>query len=170
MKYIFIIFFLTYSFVSKAHEGHHHGVHTQAAKLASTKPDLDLVYAEINKNYQTKVKPIFDQKCADCHSAENSAPWYSAIPFVHRLVESDRSEAKEHLEISKGFPFAGHGTPEEDLNAIKDVLKKGSMPTRLYRLMHPSSELTAEERNLVMDWVKVSELKIKSAQAPEKSK
>ncbi len=162
MKYIFIIFFLTYSFVSKAHEGHHHGVHTQAAKLDSTKPDLDLVYAEINKNYQIKVKPIFDQKCAACHSTTNSAPWYSAIPFVHQLIESDRSEAKKHLEISKGFPFAGHGKPDEDLDAIQDVTIRGSMPTRLYWIIHPSSGLTHEEKDLILIWIGESKTKINS--------
>lgn len=150
-----------------AHNGHHHGEHTNKAKTEDAAPDLKKTYEEINQEYATSVKPIFEMKCAACHSSGAAAPWYASIPIVHGIVEGDRSEAKEHLEISKGFPFAGHGTPDEDLEAINDVLKKGSMPTALYSFMHPSSKLTEDEKTKVRNWVESSQQKLRDAKAHE---
>jgi hypothetical protein len=86
----------------------------QAAKIAESPPDLKQIYADIDKSYNSTVEPIFINKCAPCHSLQVESPWYAKIPIVHWVVESDRTEAQKHLEISKGFPFEGHGTPKED--------------------------------------------------------
>jgi hypothetical protein len=136
-----------------AHQGHHHGPHTNMAKPADAPPELKQTYAQINREYSELVRPIFENKCAACHSSLVSAPWYASVPIVSWIVESDRSEAKEHLEISKGFPFQGHGTPDEDLDAIKEVAQKGTMPPTLYRWMHPEAKLTAAEKKAVMKWI-----------------
>jgi hypothetical protein len=151
-----------------AHEGHHHGSHTQANKLEELPPNMNSVFKGINESYDFQVKPIFDSKCAACHSATSQAPSYASIPIIHWIVESDMSEAMEHLEISKGFPFAGHGTPEEDLTAIKEVTNKNSMPTRLYSFMHPSSRVTDEEKQKILMWVDESEKSIEKLKTSEK--
>ena len=152
-----------------AHEGHHHGTHSTQAKVSSAKPDVQIAYKNIQADYLNEIKPIFDKKCAACHSLENAAPWYASVPLAGRIVESDRSEAKEHLEISKGFPFAGHGTPEEDLTVIKNTVIKGEMPTFLYRFFHPSSRLTDQEKEAILAWVDRSEKKINELAVTEKS-
>jgi len=157
-----ILFFcsLHVSITLLAHTEHHHGKHSNTAQAEEPAADLKKVYADINKEYFLSVKPVFDKKCAACHSVDVAAPWYTSIPIVHWIVESDRSEAKEHLEISKGFPFAGHGTPEEDLKAIREVASKGTMPTWLYSFMHPGSKLTEEDKAKVLNWVDTSEKKV----------
>lgn len=152
-----------------AHEGHHHGTHSTEAKESDANPDIQAIYKNIQADYVKKIKPTFDRKCAACHSQEIAAPWYASIPLAGRIVESDRSEAKEHLEISKGFPFAGHGTPEEDLKAIKDVVTKGEMPTLLYRIFHPSSRLTDQEKAAILEWIERSEGKIIESRPANKS-
>lgn len=167
MKREAFIALLLFGFATYAHEGHHHGAHTQEQKVSEASPSIDAVYAQIQGDYLRSIKPIFDQKCAACHSRDVAAPWYASVPLVGHLVESDRSEAKEHLEIAKGFPFAGHGTPKEDLDAIKESVEKDAMPTTLYRLMHPSSRLTKSEKESILEWVKVSQEKI-SAEPAEK--
>jgi cytochrome c peroxidase len=148
--------------VAIAHPGHHHGEHTNTAKTEEAAPDLKKVYQEINETYVSTVKPIFDQKCAACHSVDVAAPSYASFPIVHWIVEGDRSEAKEHLEISKGFPFAGHGTPKEDLDALKEVVNKNSMPTWLYSFFHPSAKLTEYEKKALLKWISESEKKLAS--------
>lgn len=157
---IMAVLTLAPSSASHAHEGHHHGGHSTQAKASDAKPDLLSAYGLIQTDYAKNIKPIFDQKCAACHSLESPAPWYAAVPLAGWLVQSDRSEAKEHLEISKGFPFAGHGTPEEDLTAIKEEVEKGEMPTFLYRMVHPSSRLTPQEKQAVISWVNSSQNRI----------
>lgn len=167
MRRVLALLILFIATAALAHEGHHHEAHTQEAKVQSAPLDLSLIYKliykEIDESYAKNVKPIFDQKCATCHSASNPSPWYSSLPVIHWLVESDRNEAKEHLEISKGFPFAGHGTPENDLAAIKEVITKNSMPTTLFALFHPSSRLSVDEKKIIFSWIEVSSEKLASA-------
>ncbi len=169
MRIVSVINVLLAGAIAFAHPGHHHGEHTNVAKTEEGAPDLKKTYDEINKEYLASVMPIFEQKCAACHSSTAAAPWYSSVPIVHWIVEGDRSEAKEHLEISKGFPFAGHGTPGEDLAALKEVIDKNSMPTWLYSAFHPSSKLTAEEKKTTLKWIDESQKKISLEKAGKPS-
>jgi hypothetical protein len=153
IKSVAIRFLIFFPMIAFAHEGHHHGAHSQEAKKDDSKAELKLAFEQIQADYISHVQSIFDTKCAACHSSAVMSPWYSSIPGVHQIVEHDRSEAKEHLEISKGFPFAGHGEPIEDLDAIKDAANKGTMPTWLYSLMHPSAKLTVDEKAKIIAWV-----------------
>lgn len=107
---------------------------------------------EIGVEYEAKVQPIFQRACYDCHSNSTKYPWYYKIPGVKQLIDSDVAEAKEHLDMSQGFPFQGHGTPTEDLEAIIDTLKEGDMPPLKYKLMHPSAGLSEAEKTIVKDW------------------
>lgn len=162
-----VAFGVMISGVAWAHEGHHVSAegHSQEVKLAEVKPKSKLkdTYRDIAKVYDSEVRQIFESKCADCHSNEAPMPWYYAIPLVNRLLDHDRTEAQEHLEISKGFPFAGHGTPDEDLAAIDQAVKKDSMPTRFYRLMHPSTALSKDEKKRILDWTERSRAEISKA-------
>ena len=110
----------------------------------------------INSSYQVTVKPIFQTKCFDCHSNQTRWPWYHSLPGIKQLLEQDAAEGREHLDLSDDFPFGGHGSPIEDLDAIDKTLKDGSMPPWKYKLMHRSSRLTAEEKQIILDWINKS--------------
>lgn len=139
------------SVVALAHEGHNlEGAKDQKSKLAEVL--MTEIYGEIDSSYSRSVRPIFQRSCFACHSASVSAPWYAEIPIAKQLITSDMTEAKEHLELSQGFPFGGHGSPAEDLEAIQKSVQDGTMPTKLYRLMHPSSKLSDEEKKQVIEW------------------
>ncbi len=169
MRTILLIAALTLGSISYSHQGHHHEGEIEHKKSESEPINIKSIYSEINQNYQSKIKIIFENKCAACHSNEALSPWYAKIPGLHTFIENDRSEAKTHLEISKGFPFGGHGTPEEDLLAIKETTDEDEMPPFRYTLFHPSSRLTAEEKKTILFWVDESLQKIKSVKTPEKT-
>lgn len=114
------------------------------------------IHLEINREYLATVKPILAKSCANCHSSETSFPWYYNVPGIKQLIDSDISEAKRHLDLSKDFPFAGHGSPDDDLEAIRESVSKRKMPPWSYRLMHPESELTPEAEEEILNWVKES--------------
>jgi hypothetical protein len=46
------------------------------------------------------------------------------------------------------------------LDAIKDVVLKGTMPTRFYSLMHPTSKLSQDEKEIILKWVNESKSKL----------
>lgn len=115
---------------------------------------------KINESYKRDVKPIFKSRCFDCHSQTPRLPWYYKVPLVHNLLDSDMKEAKEHLDFTNDFPFGGHGTPKEDLEAIAESVRDKSMPPFRYRVMHQNSALTDSERETVLDWIVSSQKRL----------
>ena len=111
---------------------------------------------QINLDYVSTVKPIFDKSCFDCHSSATRFPWYSDLPGAKQLIQKDVSEAKTHVDMTNDFPFESHGTPKEDLEAIRDSVRDGSMPPFRYRIMHWGSGLNDEEKARVLDWIEKS--------------
>lgn len=110
-------------------------------------------FKKINEVYVKQIKPIFQGKCFDCHSQYTNFPWYYPLPLIKSAIDRDIQKAKKHLDFSEDFPFKGHGGPLEDLQAIDDVIHKGSMPPLKYRLLHFSSAVTLEENEKIIKWV-----------------
>lgn len=145
-----------------AHQGHHLGEHNKETKLKEAQPAEAEAFGLIQRGFDASVRPVFEQKCNACHANGAPLPWYGKVPGVGWIVNSDRDEAKEHLETSKGFPFGGHGTPLEDLSAIEEVARDASMPPRLYRFFHPSSQLTDQEKMILIQWSRAGQEALKS--------
>lgn len=139
--------------ILNAHQNHDHSMpSSQKKQLQGQSPDL----IAINADYLKTVKPTFQKSCFDCHSSSTRYPWYSGLPFAKGLISKDIEEAKSHLDMSKDFPFQGHGSPREDLEAILKALKENSMPPSRYRLMHWGSALSDQEKAAVNDWIERS--------------
>lgn len=133
-----------------AHKGEDHSKQKPTAQPA---PADDEALKAINASYMKNVKPIFQKSCFDCHSSSTQYPWYSNLPGAKQLIQKDIAEAKTHLDMSADFPFVSHGTPREDLEAIRDSLRNESMPPLRYRLMHWNSALDEKEQKAVLQWV-----------------
>ena len=92
------------------HAADHHGPGTpETDKL--NKAHLDAM-KKCQDAYRAEIEPIFKAKCFDCHSSSTRHPWYYKVPGVRQLINSDVKEAKEHLDMSQGFPFQGHTNKE----------------------------------------------------------
>lgn len=124
---------------------------------------------KINEEYLKSVKPIFQTSCMNCHGAAASLPWYNALPGVKQLITYDTTESKEHLDMSKDFPFGGHGdSPTEDLDAIQEALTKGTMPPLRYRVMHWSSAVSGEDLKAVITWIQNSKQELEQIKTKTK--
>ena len=123
------------------HEKHH------------TTPAPLLPSEQLQQNYDRQIRPIFEGKCFDCHSTRTRYPWYYRLPGARQLIDYDTREAKEHLEMTDGFPFKGHHSLEDQLKALEKVVRKNQMPLWRYRLLHPGAGLTDTERRLILDWI-----------------
>lgn len=116
---------------------------------------------KINNNYLREIKPIFNKKCLDCHGSRRELPWYFALPGAKQLMEYDMREAKEHMDMGNDFPFKGHGTLKDDLEALAKTIKNDKMPPLRYLLLHWDSSLTVEEKQKINIWITNSLKKIK---------
>lgn len=137
-----------------AHKGKKHAPDAAVPKQAAETKQQRL--GRVNALYLKDVKPIFQKKCFDCHATAARLPWYANIPGPKQLIRRDMREAKKHMDMRKDFPFAGHGAPLEDLEAIEGILKDGSMPPWRYRIMHRDSKLTKSENDAIRAWINQS--------------
>lgn len=114
------------------------------------------VLKRINNSYKKSVKSIFQQKCFDCHSSQTEYPWYYRFPVVRKIIDHDIREGLEHLNMSKDFPFQGHGSPAKDLVSLEHVVASDEMPPSLYRFFHWKAALGESEKKLILAWVQES--------------
>jgi hypothetical protein len=133
---------------SYAHEKHHHSKNEIEVSKTSSKVN------ELQEIYTRDVKPIFVKKCFDCHSSTTNYPWYYRLPFAKGMIDQDVTEAKKHLDMSNGFPFKGHGTLEEDLEAIAKSINEKTMPPLRYRILHPGAIISEQEKTVITQWIK----------------
>ncbi len=136
---------------AQAHQQHHETHDVSESELEEKHRQEKLV--KTNELYKDKVKVIFQNKCFTCHSQNTVLPWYYPLPGAKQLIDSDIKEAKKHLDFSDDFPFKGHGTPSEDLDAIKEAVEENSMPPFRYRALHWGSGLKENEKKTILDWV-----------------
>lgn len=104
--------------------------------------------------YEKNVLPIFAAKCLMCHGVVAKIPLYAELPPTSFLVEHDIEEAKEHVDMSFGFPFYGKDakTPMEALTEVAEVVRENEMPPTIYKIMHWHSSLTTEEKKTILTW------------------
>lgn len=148
MKLLLILVILNSEMVF-AHGGE---VHSKQELVVEKDDALVEAYKSINLDYQDRVRPIFQAKCFDCHSSATNYPWYYKIPIVNSIIDSHIKEAKSHIDMSKDFPFEGHGEPAKDLKAIIKVTENDKMPPWYYTPFHAQSKLTISEKEFILNW------------------
>lgn len=153
MRYLLLSFFLIPQ-LSFAHGGKDH-TKSESKVLKQTDTFQD-AYKSISESYKSKVEVIFQTKCFDCHSEKTKYPWYYSIPGVNLIMNSHIKEAKSHLDMTEGFPFKSHETPLNDLIELKKTIVRGSMPPWYYKPFHEDSEITAEEKEVILNWIELS--------------
>jgi len=154
-KYIAIVVLALSPALVWAHgEVSHTNEMSETKKVAVQSSDMmhTMTYPKINKTYITDIRPIFEKKCFDCHSDIKNKPWYYKVPGVKQMMDKDISEAKEHIDMRKDFPFVSHETPLEDLKSIKKIGLEGGMPPLRYILAHWDSRLTDAEKKKITAW------------------
>ena len=116
-------------------------------------PEIAAAYSEIGVGFE-RLKPIFKSGCFDCHSSETDFPWYHSLPIIEGWLDEHVAEARDELDMSNGFPFAGHSRRQADnLLKIKREIESGAMPLWSYRLMHWGAAPNTEEKDSIYAWV-----------------
>ena len=125
---------------------------------------IDSVYALIAESYKT-VEPMLKNSCFDCHTSQTVFPWYHSLPLIGGWMDGHLEDAREHLDLDKGFPFGGHATQLEQLDEIKKVIEEGEMPIFSYRIMHWGKLIEGEKRDTLFEWISGAEAAIKKVYA-----
>ncbi|MFQ5607093.1 MAG: heme-binding domain-containing protein [Candidatus Zixiibacteriota bacterium] len=135
-----------------------------SAAAQALRSSLDSVYIAIAMTYPT-VKPMLKYSCYDCHSDQTDYPWYHGLPLVKGFLDDHVEEAREHLDMSNGFPFGGHASQLKQLHEIEEQVEEGEMPLFSYRIMHWGKLIEGEKQDTLFEWIASSEAAIKQVYA-----
>ncbi len=91
------------------------------------------------------VKDLAVRACYDCHSNETTWPWYSNVAPVSWLLAADVNEGRQNLNFSD-WP-ANKLASQELFMAAARIVKAGEMPPFYYVWMHPKANLSAAEKD-----------------------
>lgn len=95
-------------------------------------------------------KELAQAACFDCHSNETNWPWYSKVAPVSWLLEYDVTTGRSFFNFSEWED--GRILPEE----FAFVINNNSMPPVKYRIIHPESRLTADQKQVLIQGLEVS--------------
>ncbi|MGA7228882.1 MAG: heme-binding domain-containing protein [Acidimicrobiia bacterium] len=87
--------------------------------------------------------------CFDCHSNETKWAWYTNIAPMSWLIQHDVEEGRQKLNWSEW-----DNPPRE--NESVETIREGSMPPRVYTLIHSEARLTDQEMSTLIDGMRAT--------------
>jgi mono/diheme cytochrome c family protein len=89
---------------------------------------------------------LFQSSCGDCHSNMTEWRWYSNIAPASWLVQNDVDGGRSRFNVSEWGQM-----PQPELSEVQDKVTSGDMPPWQYTLAHPSTKLSSEEKQQLVD-------------------
>lgn len=102
-----------------------------------------------------EVQTILKNACNDCHSNKTEYPWYASIQPVGWWLADHVDEGKSHLNFSE-FTSRKIAYQNHKFEEMIEEVDEGKMPLPSYTNfgLHPEANLTAEQRQVLVDWAK----------------
>jgi Haem-binding domain len=98
---------------------------------------------------------LLKTSCYSCHSNETVYPWYSYVAPSSWLVASDVREGREELNFSTWQDY-DISKMLGKLDDISSEVGEDRMPMKIYTLMHPSANLDATQREVIVAWAEAT--------------
>ncbi len=96
-----------------------------------------------------EVRALAKRACFDCHSNESVWPWYSNIAPASWLIQRDVDEGRAKLN------FSAWGQGEQEVDDSAELIQDGEMPPWFYLPLHPEANLTADEKQALIQGLQV---------------
>ncbi len=117
-----------------------------------------LTWDEINLNAKKsfeEIRPLFDQKCMNCHNVNFKLPLYGRIIGKINPVKKHQVDGLKSLEYSEGFPFKANGNPPQIalLKSIRSAFIEKTMPLKSFTSVYPSKKINGEDEQVVLNWI-----------------
>ena len=100
-----------------------------------------------------EVTTILKTACYDCHSNESKYPWYTNIAPISWWVKQHINEGREELNFSEWGTFKAK-KKDHKLEELIEEVEEGEMPLKEYTWTHAEANLTKEQKELLIQWIK----------------
>lgn len=117
----------------------------------SSRNDINHISTVINVPDQ--VQEILKKSCNDCHSNFTNYPWYSEIAPVSWYLASHVNDGKKHMNLSDWTVY-NKNQQDHILKDFEEVVETHEMPLKSYLILHKDAKLTAEQYEVLMNWLK----------------
>lgn len=97
------------------------------------------------------VEAVLKKACYDCHSNNTRYPWYTHLQPIGWMMASHIKDGKKELNFSEFSRYTSRRQVSK-LNGIANSIKDDIMPLSSYKLMHKEAQLTAQEKELIINW------------------
>ena len=116
-------------------------------------------YGRTHENPSARDEPAWDspqtralsvRACYDCHSNETRWPWYSRVAPVSWVIQHHVVEGRDVLN------FSDWTRPQPEAAESAEEVSEGEMPPAGYGLMHPEANLSASEREQLIQGLRAT--------------
>jgi Haem-binding domain len=107
------------------------------------------VTAELHWDSQ-QTRDLATRACYDCHSNQTTWPWYSSVAPVSWLIQHDVEEGRSRLNFSEW------NQPQREVDNAARQVQRGAMPPSYYGIMHPTANLTPDEKQALIQGLQTS--------------
>ena len=97
-----------------------------------------------------QTRDLVTRACYDCHSNQTTWPWYSNIAPVSWLIQHDVEEGRSRLN------FTEWNQPQREVENAARQVQRGAMPPSYYGIMHPTANLTPDEKQALFQGLQTS--------------
>lgn len=99
------------------------------------------------------VDSLLRRACYDCHSDETRWPLYAQVAPVSWLLVYDVRHGRSNLDFSRwSLDPTREPTPQQRFEWMCRDVRRGTMPPRLYLLIHRDARLTQDDTNALCAW------------------
>ncbi|MGJ8732176.1 MAG: heme-binding domain-containing protein [Cellulophaga sp.] len=118
----------------------------------SSEADLKTAFLT-ETNPSKEVQKILATSCYDCHSNTTAYPWYNNIAPVSYWLSDHVKDGKKHLNFSE---WENYSIKKKDhkLDEVLETVESGEMPLKEYTWTHTEANLTEEQKQALINWVK----------------
>lgn len=102
-----------------------------------------------------EVIDILKKSCYDCHSNNTHYPWYTNIQPIGWWLQDHVDEGKEELNFTE-FKKYSLKKQKHKLQECEEMVEEDEMPLSSYTWMHSDAQLSNEEKQVLVQWVKVA--------------
>lgn len=128
------------------------------APSSSPPPTPAEALVEIRSSFDSKVKPLVQRACMECHDSHAQPEGFLGLLPIARQIEWEHiHKGSAVLDFSGVFPAwsANENDPRFFFTQIKKVLEKGTMPLSDFKIFHEFDGvlLNFAEQKTIIDWI-----------------